>query len=209
MIKNRSFMLGMGSGLIAGAMLLQLVISSGAAPLTKDQVVKGAAKLNLKVTDETAKLLTAEEWKATSEATLVTPAPSEAAVAVSPSPAASPLTAGEPSAATAPKEPVTPSQPAKVEVQQPKVTEPSSITTVTPAPPKITASGTISVRIPNGTTLTETANLLAEAGVIQDKSNFLQAANERKVNKIIQYGTYSFADDESISAIIDKLVTVK
>lgn len=209
MIKNRSFMLGMGSGLIAGAMLLQLVISSGAAPLTKDQVVKGAAKLNLKVTDETAKLLTAEEWKANSEATIVTPAPSEAAVAVSPSPAASPLTAGEPSAATAPKEPVTPSQPAKVEVQQPKVTAPSSITTVTPAPPNITTSGTISVKIPNGTTLTETANLLAKAGVIQDKSIFLQAANERKVNKIIQYGTYSFADDESISTIIDKLVTVK
>jgi cell division protein YceG involved in septum cleavage len=57
--------------------------------------------------------------------------------------------------------------------------------------------------------LTETAELLAEAGVIQDKAKFLQTADSRKVNKIIQYGSYTFAKGESINSIIDKLITVK
>lgn len=54
MIKNRSFLFGLGTGLITGALLLQLMISGGAAPLTKEQVLQGAEKLNMKVIDEAA-----------------------------------------------------------------------------------------------------------------------------------------------------------
>lgn len=54
MIKNRSFLFGLGTGLITGALLLQLMISGGAAPLTKEQVLQGAEKLNMKVIDESA-----------------------------------------------------------------------------------------------------------------------------------------------------------
>lgn len=56
MIKNRSFLFGLGTGLITGALLLQLMISGGAAPLTKEQVLQGAEKLNMKVIDEAANL---------------------------------------------------------------------------------------------------------------------------------------------------------
>ena len=51
MIRNRFFMFGLGVGLIAGALLLQLMISGRAAPLTKEQLIKEAAKLNLTVVD--------------------------------------------------------------------------------------------------------------------------------------------------------------
>lgn len=54
MIKNRSFLFGLGTGLITGALLLQLMISGGAAPLTKEQVLQGAEKLNMKVIDESS-----------------------------------------------------------------------------------------------------------------------------------------------------------
>lgn len=60
MIKNRSFLFGLGTGLITGALLLQLMISGGAAPLTKEQVLQGAEKLNMKVIDEAAVLSSGE-----------------------------------------------------------------------------------------------------------------------------------------------------
>lgn len=65
------------------------------------------------------------------------------------------------------------------------------------------------MKIPTGITLAQTADLLAEAGVIKDKNKFLQTADSRKVNTIIQYGSYSFTKGESINSIIDKLITVK
>lgn len=57
MIKNRSFMLGMGTGLITGALLLQLAMigqgqsqqsSTDPKNMTREQLEKAAAGLNLR-----------------------------------------------------------------------------------------------------------------------------------------------------------------
>lgn len=209
MIKNRFFMLGLGAGLIAGALLLQLMIAGRAVPLTKEQLIKEAAKLNLTVVDKAEAGANASaapedgiEGKAP-EATAKASAAAEQTANPSPSPAATPKAAVAPSAAATPGKPSAPAKP-ESSVPNTGAAAPSS-----PVSPVVAINGGISVRIPTGITLAETAELLADAGVIQDKAKFLQTADSRKANKIIQYGSYTFAKGESINSIIDKLITVK
>ncbi|MEK4461184.1 endolytic transglycosylase MltG [Paenibacillus sp. FSL H8-0315] len=218
MIKNRSFLFGLGTGLITGALLLQLMISGGAAPLTKEQVLQGAEKLNMKVIDEAAvpssgetendnKEEVTETGGATAESkeNVSSSAP---AAAASPTPAVSPTTPESSDKAIAPNKPSTPTN---GKVEQPKVTPKASAapTAVAPVTPKVTANASVSVRIPSGSTLTATTDILAKAGVIKDKSTFLEAANKRKINTKIQSGSYSFNKGESIDSIIEKLITLK
>ncbi|MNI60004.1 YceG-like family protein [compost metagenome] len=207
MIRNRSFMFGLGTGLIAGALLLQVMISGGAVPMTKETLIKEAAKLNLTVTDPAAEpqktAAPAEEGTAPESQTggTETPAADQATPAPSQTPAASPAAAVQPSAAVAP---VSPSAPAK-----PKPSAGTASAPITPATPQPAVSGTVPVRIPAGSTLTETARLLAKAGVIGDQNEFLQTAISRKINTKIRSGSYQFAKGESIDSIITKLITVK
>lgn len=72
MIKNRSFMLGMGTGLITGALLLQLaMIGQGQSQqssidpknMTREQLEKAAAELNLQINDSSDPKMTEEEWR--------------------------------------------------------------------------------------------------------------------------------------------------
>ncbi|MEK5027782.1 hypothetical protein [Paenibacillus sp. FSL M7-1046] len=208
MIKNRSFMFGLGTGLIAGALLLQVMITGGAAPLSKEKLIKEAAKLNLTVTDPSATPIATSNTGETGEVTdgagkegTAAVVPSATVSAAPASPASTPQAALEPSAAAAPSEPATPSKPASEK-------KPSSAP-VAPATPEVAVNGSISVTIPTGSTLTETADLLVKAGVITDKNKFLQTAVSRKANTKIQYGRYSFTKGESNNVIIDKLITVK
>ncbi|MCL6603061.1 MAG: hypothetical protein K6T94_09325 [Paenibacillus sp.] len=193
MIKNRSFMLGLGSGLLAGALLLQLMITAGTAEPSKDQVIKDAERLNLRVTEEADKLLTKEEWAALKEESIESePTETDASTspAVVPKAVTTPEKAADPSVPSTPKDSV---------VKQPD----SSTTPVTPE------VGSISLRIPNGSNLTKVADLLLKAGVIPDEKAFLRAADKRGVTKVIQYGRYNFDPEESLDSIIDKLTTKK
>ena len=205
MIKNRFFMLGLGAGLIAGALLLQLMIAGRAVPLTKEQLIKEAVKLNLTVVDKAgADASAAPEDGAQGEAPAAAAGASAAAgQTASPSPAATPKAAVAPSAAATPGKPSAPTKP------ESSAANTGAAAPAAPESPAVALNGAISVRIPTGITLTETAELLAEAGIIQDKAKFLQTADSRKANKIIQYGSYTFAKGESINSIIDKLITVK
>ncbi|MDU4698679.1 MAG: hypothetical protein E6Y08_22940, partial [Paenibacillus sp.] len=65
MMKNRQFMLGLGCGLIAGALLLQLMLigQGGNKELyTKEQIERAAVLAGLKVVEADQELLTEEEW---------------------------------------------------------------------------------------------------------------------------------------------------
>lgn len=217
MIKNRSFLFGLGTGLITGALLLQLMISGGAAPLTKEQVLQGAEKLNMKVIDEAAEpssgklrmiIKRKSQRPGADSRKQGERQPSAPAAAASPTPAVSPTTPESSDKAIAPNKPSTPTN---GKVEQPKVTLKASAapTAVAPVTPKVTANASVSVRIPSGSTLTATTDILAKAGVIKDKSTFLEAANKRKINTKIQSGSYSFNKGESIDSIIEKLITLK
>lgn len=214
-MKNRSFFFGLGTGLITGALLLQLMISGGAAPLTKEQIVRGAERLNLTVIDEsaadTSDNASVEETDPgdpsgeLTEGSQNTVSPSAPVAVATPSPAVTPSITENPNKVISPKEPSTPVDGQVAVPEVPAHTQGA----VAPVTPKVTPNAGISVRIPSGSTLTETANILANAGVIKDTSGFLKAANKRKINTIIQSGSYSFTKDESIESIIDKLITLK
>ncbi|ETT53694.1 hypothetical protein MKZ07_09645 [Paenibacillus sp. FSL P4-0338] len=199
MIKNRFFMLGLGIGLIAGALLLQLMIAGRALPLTKEELIRQAASMNLTIVDpaEAAATATPSPEKAAEAKTSGAPAATPASTPVVP-----PKPAAAPSVAATPGKPSAPAQPQST-------ASPVTKTPVTPEAPVAVVDGVISLKIPTGITLAQTADLLAEAGVIEDKNKFLQTADSRKVNTIIQYGSYSFNKGESINSIIDKLITVK
>lgn len=215
MIKNRFFMFGLGIGLIAGAMLLQLMISGGAAPMTKEDLVREAAKLNLTVTEQAADQTVQPSADPASGGQAPAPAdpsveaagtPAASGTPASPTPspaaAASPEAAVQPSTAAAPAKPSAPAKPASTKGQASAPAAPA-----TPKPAAV--NKTIAVKIPEGSTLTQTAEILAKAGVIQNKAEFLQTAINRKVNTKIQNGYHSFTQGESNNSIIDKLITVR
>jgi hypothetical protein len=214
MMKNRSFLFGLGTGLIVGALLLQLMISGGAAPLTKEQVLQGAEKLNLKVIDESTTQSPSDETDLEDAEpdqknvgltdSQENVAPTVPAAAASPAPVATPTVSDAPNKLIAPKEPSTPEKGA---VEKPEVT--TAPTAVTPVAPKVTANAEIFVRIPSGSTLTETANILEKAKVIKDKASFLKVANKREINKKIQSGAYYFNKDESLDSIVEKLISFR
>lgn len=231
MIKNRSFWIGLGSGLVFGGLLLQLMISAGMSTPTKSQLIQEAARLNLKVSDASEKLMTEDEWKVqngengspqpetTQEAAAAgtgggptaTPAPTPTMTA---SPSAngtkSSLTGTAPSAPskasspTAPSKPSAPAQKSASSAAAPaKAAAPSAPAATKPAP------ATIILRIPSGVTLSQVADLLAGAGVIKDKDAFLVAATNRQIQRRIQYGLYSFKSGQSLDSIIEQLITIK
>ncbi|MDH6369144.1 hypothetical protein M2444_000922 [Paenibacillus sp. PastF-3] len=212
MMKNRSFLFGLGTGLIAGALLLQLMISGGAAPLTKEQVIQGAEKLNLKVIDEATEppldesaledAVQGQKSAGVNEGITENVAPSEPSVAASPAPVVSPAVSDNPSKVIPPKEPSTPKEGT---IEEPEVT--TAPTAVAPDKPKATANAGVVVRIPSGSTLTKTADILEKAEVIKDKASFLKAANQRQINTKIQSGSYTFNKDESLDSIVEKLIS--
>ncbi len=73
MIKNRSFMIGLGSGLLVSALLLQLMNAGTGANVvpqasevvkpTKEQLQEQAEALGLKLVEADDKRMTEEEWK--------------------------------------------------------------------------------------------------------------------------------------------------
>ncbi|AIQ47833.1 hypothetical protein R70723_19465 [Paenibacillus sp. FSL R7-0273] len=205
MMKNRSFMLGLGTGLIAGALLLQLMISGGAAPLTREELVRQAEQLNLTVTDPAAGPLATVEPDGADSApegqTGAAPGAATAAPAATPAPTSTPDAAVQPSSAAKPSTPAQPSQPSS--------SSGNAVAPAVPASPQTAAAGVIAVRIPSGSTLTQTAQLLAKAGIISDQAGFLETAIDRKINTKIQSGSYNFIKGESVNSIIEKLITVK
>ncbi|MEK4851612.1 hypothetical protein NST04_17330 [Paenibacillus sp. FSL H7-0756] len=205
MMKNRFFMLGLGIGLIAGALLLQLMIAGRAAPLTKEELIRQAASLNLTVLDPAEAAATATpspEKAAETEASGAPAATPVTPVTPASTPVVPPKPAAVPNAAATPGKPSAPAQPQSTAA-------PVTKAPAKPEAPVAAVDGAITLKIPTGITLAQTADLLAEAGVIEDKNKFLKTANSRKVNTIIQYGSYNFTKGESINSIIDKLITVK
>lgn len=197
MIKNRMFMMGLGSGLVIAAVLLQLMwIGQGATAsetkeLTKEQLVAAAEALDMQVVDGTDELMTEGQWEE-----------KKLGEGEGDSEGAEPVDKPE---ATKPE---SPKKPEKPETDAHKQQEPSSRVT-NPAKPKTPAKAeaSIQVKIPSGNNLSDVANSLLNAGVIDNKQAFIQKATENKINTRILSGTYSFTIGESYNSIITKITT--
>lgn len=201
MIKNRSFMTGLGSGLVAGALLLQLMnVGAGqqtiadtpaAASLTKEQLAEQAEAMDLKLVDAEEKRMTEEEWK-------------QQMIDQSSKPQGSEVKAPESGKKT--EKPATPSEPAapdsKAGGQAPKTANPAA--GKSPSTPK---APSVKVKITSGSNLTDVASKLKQAGVISDTASFVAKGRSQKMSTKILSGTYEFAPGEDFSSIIAKITT--
>lgn len=196
MIKNRSFLLGLGTGIAAGALILQLaLIGQGQAggdqtldlsTLTREQVQEAADELELKVYDASAEVMTEEEW---TEARAEEQAQGNS-TSSSANSGKKPSSDG-PDAST----PEQPDQPAAPENSQ------------APKPADKPAPGTISYRVINGATLNDVADHLSSLRVLDNRDAFIEEARKQKINNKIQVGSYEFTEGESIDSVISKLIS--
>lgn len=111
MMKNRFFMLGLGIGLIAGALLLQLMIAGRGAPLTKEELIRQAASLNLTVVDPAETAATATPSPEEGAQAKASGAPATTPATPASTPVVPPKPAVVPSAAATPGKPSAPAQP--------------------------------------------------------------------------------------------------
>ncbi|MGM1045258.1 MAG: hypothetical protein ACQEXX_03855 [Bacillota bacterium] len=196
MIKNRVFMLGLGIGLVVGAVLLQLMLMgeramSSSQPQdkqwTQEQIEEAAKAMDMKVVNSSEELMTEEQWKEKmkNESGKMT------GTAVKP-----PSKATETKQADSPQTPEKPGD-VKKDPAAPAVKDPTS--------PKEPDSTKIRYVISGGSNLSDVANGLQKAGVIEDKQAFIDEATAQKINKFIQRGTYTFTAGEELDSIIQKI----
>jgi outer membrane biosynthesis protein TonB len=186
-------MMGLGSGLVVGAILLQLMwigqgsTASDAKDLTKEQLMAAAEALDMQVIEHSEELLTADQWeeKKLSERSSETEGSDKAKEIGT-------------------KQPDLPEQPEKPEADG-KEQKPKEVNK--PAEPKtpVKANAPIKVNIRAGNNLSDVASHLLSAGVIDNKQAFINKATEKKINTSIQSGTYSFTAGESYNSIITKI----
>ncbi|WP_152402261.1 endolytic transglycosylase MltG [Paenibacillus cellulositrophicus] len=204
MIRNRTFMMGLGLGLLLGALLLQLMILGqgtgrpagevpSAASLTKEELEQQAETMDLKVVGKEDKLMTEEEWKQQMVEQSSVPK-GDAAKA--------------PKATDAGKQPDKPQQPAAS--KQPKSVTPGSgeaSAAKQPQTPSVPAAKAVEVKIASGNNLEDVAGKLEKAGVIADADQFVQKGRSLKISTKIQTGQYTFSPGEEFSSIIAKITT--
>lgn len=201
MIKNRSFMIGLGSGLLAGALLLQLMNAGTGANVvpqasevvkpTKEQLREQAEALGLKLVEADDKRMTEEEWK-------------RQMMDKSAKPQGSPAKAPEAGKkAEAPKTPEKPAAPDSKASGQPAANAAADGINK----PKTPEAPLISVKIASGSNLTDVADKLKKSGVISDAAAFVETGRGRKMSTKIRSGTYEFAKGEDFDSIIAKITT--
>jgi hypothetical protein len=202
---NRSFMSGLGIGLIIGAVLLQLMIVGKSQvsqmkdqpdedTVTREQIEEQAKTLDLKVVESSKPLLTEEEWKqlkleesANMQGESIE-APVKSKTAVEPVEPSSPVKPTE-------KNSVKPTSKVKVPIA------PSLV------PVKKEPFEKVSYKINKGSSLTDVAEGLEQIDVISDRNLLIKEATKQKVNTKILEGNYTFFKGESYESIISKIRT--
>lgn len=198
MIKNRHFMLGLGIGLIIGALLLQIMMigqGSYKALTTVKEVQQAAAELNLKVVDNKVELLTEDEWRAKYPEDVLSNGNVEKGSTEDP------VQPSSPDSPTTPDSPVEP----KTETDSSSIKKEEEIQIDTPKSPEVPEPVVVEYRIRSGATLAGVASGLKKAGVISDETVFIKKASAKGINRKLQVGTYKFTKEEDFNSIISKI----
>ncbi|WP_433943306.1 hypothetical protein [Paenibacillus sp. SN-8-1] len=206
-MKNRTFMIGLGVGLILGALLLQIMLigqgNESSQLLTKQQVQQAAERLGMKVYEGTEQVLTAQEWEAKAKEESQKKDQAKTETPAEPKAPSSTKTPAAPESTSSPKSPAAPDRTNSAsKPSAPQVSTPETSKTSEPKKPE-----QISFKISSGENLTKVAEGLKSAGIISDKSAFIQTAIDSKANYSLQTGTYTFKPGESLSSIISKITS--
>ncbi len=224
MIKNRSLMIGIGIGIILGAVLLQLVnIGKGqtmlsGAQLTPEQIQQAAQAQNMQVYTADQKVYTKEQWQELvkqeeekkkqsqqSGQQSTTKEPEETKQPTSPESPEQPSTSGmksSTSSSTQSSANGTQSGSASGTVNTPS--QPTTPTTTT----KNTASANTSgnwFTVSSGQMLNDIAFNLKKQGLIKSQGDFINRASQLNVNKKLQVGSYQISSGQSYDDILRTL----
>lgn len=202
MIKNRSLIMGIGIGIIIGAVLLQLFnIGNGqtmldGTQLTAEQIREAAQTQNMQVYDSTEKVYSSDEWKQLQQEEKQKEEATKAQKAE-----ASKTTTKEPTS----EQPTTPENPATPESTETKSTTQSTTPkTSTPSSPTQPNTPT-TFKITSGEMLNDIAYNLKTKGVIDSQKEFVNRVSELKANTKLQIGTFNLSAGEDLDSIIDKI----
>ncbi|WP_046215388.1 hypothetical protein [Paenibacillus wulumuqiensis] len=199
MIKNRSLIIGIGIGMIVGAILLQLVnIGKGqtmmdGTQLTPEQLQEAAQAQNMQVFSSDQKVYTAEQWKQ-----LQAEEAAKKEEAQNGSKAAS--TTKEPKAPTSPQQPKASSNETTSQPKQPASSKNSQ--TQQSKAPSSPESPDVSFTINPGENLDDVAFSLKKEGLISSQNEFINKASERKANTKLQIGTFKIGTKQDYDDII-------
>ncbi|MCM3132010.1 peptidase [Paenibacillus polysaccharolyticus] len=200
---KRSLWIGIGSGMITGAILLQLATvgqkalsDSNLEPVqpdnwTKEQLETAAKSLDMKLVGSQDELYTEAEWvsKKKQESSQMQGKSAE--------------TPEQTTSAAQPTEPKQPQQPESSNVKgQTQTNQPKTNTPVTPTKSNGPA---VTFKVRSGNSLAMVAENLKEAGIVDDTQAFIKAGKAQGINKKIQVGTYSLEKGESFKSIIAKI----
>ncbi len=224
MIKNRSLMIGIGIGIILGAVLLQLVnIGKGqtmlsGAQLTPEQIQQAAQAQNMQVYTADQKVYTKEQWQELvkqeeekkkqsqqSGQQITTKEPEETKQPTSPESPEQPSTSGTKSSTSSSTQSSangTQSGSASGTVNTPS--QPTTPTTTT----KNTASANTSgnwFTVSSGQMLNDIAFNLKKQGLIKSQGDFINRASQLNVNKKLQVGSYQISSGQSYDDILRTL----
>ncbi|WP_063566386.1 endolytic transglycosylase MltG [Paenibacillus sp. O199] len=202
---KRSLWIGLGSGMIVGAVLLQLAMVGqnalsessldpelATANLTKEQLEAAAKSMDMKLVASDDELYTEAEWvnKKKQES-------SELQGKTATAPEAT-------DSAVKPEQPDDPKQPVNNESdKQNEVTQPETIEPSTPNSPEVAA--TVSFKVRSGNSLAIVAGNLEKAGIVDSAQAFIKAGRAERINTKIQVGTYDLEKGESFKSIIAKI----
>lgn len=202
---KRSLWIGLGSGMIVGAVLLQLATVGqnalsessldpelATANLTKEQLESAAKSMDMKLIASDDELYTEAEWlnKKKQES-------SELQGKTATAPEAT-------DSAVKPEQPDNPKQPVNNESdKQNEVTQPETIEPSTPNSPEVAA--TVSFKVRSGNSLAIVAGNLEKAGIVDSAQAFIKAGRAERINTKIQVGTYDLEKGESFKSIIAKI----
>lgn len=199
-MKNRIFMLGLGLGLVIGALLLQLMQLGqrheqlNNLDLTAEQLQQAAQKLDLQVVDASEELLTEAQWEERSAtAEDGQEEQSEGSAELEQQQSKEPQLPEEPGAPSEPADKTTgKAAPAAAPKEPAPIKEPVTL---------------IPITIKNGSNLTDVAQALKAAGIISSQEQFIKKASARKLNTKIQSGSYSFKAGEDMDVILTQITT--
>lgn len=202
MIKNRSLIIGIGIGMIVGAVLLQLFnIGKGqtmldGTQLTAEQIREAAQVQNMQVYDSTEKVYSSDEWKQ-----LQQEEKQKEEAAKAQKTGSNTSKTKEPTS----EQPTTPENPATPQSKETKSTT-SSTTPKTNSPSSPTQPNTpTTFKITSGEMLNDIAYNLKTKGVIDSQTEFVNRVSELKANTKLQIGTFKLSAGEDLDSIIDKI----
>lgn len=204
-MRNRYLIMGIGIGLIAGALLLQLMnVARDSAPkslYTEEQVRQAADDLGLRVYDDSQEVYTEQEWKAKAEGDGSSAAPAAAPSSANPPSApADPAKPSSPGSAAPPTVSQLPSSPGANAAGSQDQSQTSAAANGAAAAPEL-----VKFKIAPGTKLATVAANLKAAGIIEDETAFVKQAKLKQLTRIIQPGTYMLAKGESFASVAAKI----